>query len=218
MNSPEVRQQSLSLVEKGDSLRAVSKATGINRSMLLERRDRPDSARPSWASCPRCAAHPALPEPQSDYAYLLGLYLGDGCISVGGDRTKGVWRLRIMCGDAWPGLIEECVKAMHAVRPSNKILLQQKQGCTEVGSYSRHWPCLFPQHGPGRKHLRKIELADWQQFIVERYPGEFARGLMHSDGYRGINRVRAVLADGDHWYEYPRYLFVNESVDILALR
>jgi hypothetical protein len=122
-----------------------------------------------------------------------------------------------MCGDAWPGLIEECVTAMHAVRPSNKILLQQKQGCTEVGSYSRHWPCLFPQHGPGRKHLRKIELADWQQFIVKRYAGEFARGLMHSDGYRGANRVRAVLADGEHWYEYPRYLFTNESRDILRL-
>src|SRR5690349_12665166 len=44
-----------------------------------------------------------------------------------------------------------------------------------------------------------------------------ARGLFHSDGYRGINRVRAQLADGDHWYEYPRYLFANESADILRL-
>lgn len=26
-----------------------------------------------------------------------------------------------------------------------------------------------------------------------------------------------VLADGDHWYEYPRYLFVNMSQDILGL-
>jgi hypothetical protein len=47
--------------------------------------------------------------------------------------------------------------------------------------------------------------------------GRFARGLFHSDGYRGINRVRAQLADGDHWYEYPRYLFTNESADILRL-
>jgi hypothetical protein len=76
---------------------------------------------------------------------------------------------------------------------------------------------LFPQHGPGEKHLRKIELADWQQFIVKRYPGKFARGLMHSDGYRGLNRVRRGLADGERWYEYPRYLFVNESADILLL-
>jgi hypothetical protein len=86
-----------------------------------------------------------------------------------------------------------------------------------VFSYSKHWPCLFPQHGAGMKHTRKIELADWQQVIVDRYPGDFVRGLIHSDGYRGRNRVRRMLADGDHWYEYPRYLFCNTSTDILGL-
>jgi hypothetical protein len=34
----------------------------------------------------------------------------------------------------------------------NKISRTPKIGCTEVASYSKHWPCLFPQHGPGRKH------------------------------------------------------------------
>jgi hypothetical protein len=217
MYSPEVRRQSLLLVENGASLRAISMATGINRSTLREWRDHPELAYRSRATCPRCADQPALPEPWSDYAYLLGLYLGDGCISVAGDRAKGVWKLRIQCCDAWPGLIEECVRAMQAVRPDNKVMRQQRQGCTEVASCSRHWPCLFPQHGPGEKHQRKIELAEWQQVIVERYPGEFARGLLHSDGYRGVNRVRRMLAEGDHWYEYPRYLFTNESQDILRL-
>ena len=37
------------------------------------------------------------------------------------------------------------------------------------------------------------------------------------DGYRGINRVRAHLTNGDHWYEYARYIFTNESSDILRL-
>ena len=27
----------------------------------------------------------------------------------------------------------------------------------------------------------------------------------------------STLADGDHWYAYPRYLFTNESGDILRL-
>jgi hypothetical protein len=94
---------------------------------------------------------------------------------------------------------------------------RQKQGCQEVSSYSRHWPCLFPQHGLGKKHLRRIELQEWQQSIVAEFPGEFVRGLLHSDGYRGMNRVRRVLADGEHRYEYPRYLFVNMSQDILQL-
>src|ERR1700749_2300390 len=65
--------------------------------------------------------------------------------------------------------------------------------------------------------MRKIELQPWQRIIVTENAGRFARGLFHSDGYRGINRVRAHLADGDHWYEYPRYLFTNESADILRL-
>ena len=33
----------------------------------------------------------------------------------------------------------------------------------------------------------------------------------------GVNRVRRRLADSDRWYEYPRYLFSNESKDILLL-
>jgi hypothetical protein len=169
------------------------------------------------AACPRCGDEVTLPEPCAEYAYLLGLYLGDGHIVLAGDRSKAVWRLSIWCADDWPGLVQECARAMRAVRPDNRVALTQKQGCAEVSSYSRHWPCLFPQYGPGKKHLRKIELADWQQVIVGRHPGDFARGLIHSDGYRGVNRVRRRWGDLDHWYEYPRYLFVNESVDILRL-
>ena len=66
--------------------------------------------------------------------------------------------------------------------------------------------------------MRKIELQTWQRIMVTENAGRFARGLFHSDGYRGINRVRARLAHGDQWYEYPRYLFTNESGDILRLR
>jgi hypothetical protein len=106
---------------------------------------------------------------------------------------------------------------MSAIRPGNKVSTQQKVGCTEVISRSRHWPCLLPQHGPGKKHKRTIELEQWQRIIVTENPGRFACGLFHSDGYRGINRVRAHLADGDRWYEYPRYLFTNKSMDILRL-
>ena len=65
--------------------------------------------------------------------------------------------------------------------------------------------------------MRKIELEQWQDAIVRKFPGEFARGLFHSDGWRGTNRVRRRPADGDHWYEYPRYIFGNESADILGL-
>jgi hypothetical protein len=72
---------------------------------------------------------------------------------------------------------------------------------------------LFPQHGPGRKHKRKIELVEWQREIVRAAPGEFLRGLIHTDGWRGTNRVRVKGKD----YAYPRYQFSNRSDDIRTL-
>ena len=212
----DARERALALIGTGSSLRAVSASTGISRSTLRDWRDHPEKTG-HRVSCPRCATPPQLPGPARDYAYLLGLYLGDGCISVGGDPAKGVWALRIACADAWPGLIEECRKAVAAIRPCNKVASQQRVGCTEVVAYSRHWPCLFPQHGPGRKHKRTIELATWQQIIVGERPGDFARGLFHSDGCRFLSRVRRPLPGGDRWYVYPRYMFTNESQDILTL-
>jgi len=106
---------------------------------------------------------------------------------------------------------------MKAVRPENAVWTVQRDGCKEVGASSRHWPCLFPQHGPGEKHKRKIELEPWQLLIRSQHPGMLARGLLHSDGCRFTNRVRRPLSDGDRWYEYPRYMFTNESKDILRI-
>jgi len=72
---------------------------------------------------------------------------------------------------------------------------------------------VAPQHGPGRKHTRPIELEQWQRQIVERHPGAFLRGLFHSDGCRVTNRI---VVRG-RTYEYPRYMFTNKSTDIMGL-
>ena len=216
MYEPAVRNDACARMRRGESFRAVSLSTGIDQFILRNwyYGPRRDSLR---EPCPRCVLPQRLPEPGDDYAYLLGLYLGDGCISVVGDPRKGVWVMRIACADAWPGLVNECIAAMMAVRPGNKVNAVPHDGCKSVVASSRHWPCLFPQHGPGRKHNRKIELAPWQRVITNEYPGELARGLFHSDGCRFTNRVRRPLKDGDKWYEYPRYMFTNESADILGI-
>lgn len=79
-------------------------------------------------------------------------------------------------------------------------------GYMEVSAYWKHWPCLFPQHGPGPKHLRRIELAHRQADIVSALPHRLLRGLIHSDGWRGNNHIKGT--------GYPRYQFSNSSRDI----
>ncbi len=86
------------------------------------------------------------------------------------------------------------------------------------GGRQQAWPEAFPQHGPGRKHNRKIDLAPWQREIVDRFPREFLRGLLHSDGCRTINRFKTELPSGRvAEYAYPRWFFSNRSADIRGL-
>jgi len=213
------RRSALKLLQDGFTVSEVSRRIGVSRAAVKEWRDDPAKALTAQAGsrCPRCAETPSLPEPGPDYAYLLGLYLGDGCITPVGDHAKSVWALRIMCADTWPGLITECENAVRSIRPGNKVRRIPCTGCTEVKSMSRHWPCLFPQHGPGKKHLRRIRLTAWQQQIVDEHTERFIRGLLHSDGCRLTNKIRRRLPSGERRYEYPRYLFTNESQDILQI-
>lgn len=149
-----------------------------------------------------------MPTEPSAYAYLLGLYLGDGHLVT----TARVPVLRIYCADSWPHLIDLCETAMTDVLAAS-VQRVQKEGCVSVQSYGKHWPCLLPQHGPGKKHERPIVLAEWQRQIVTSHPGDFLRGLFHSDGGRFSNRVTVRGKE----YVYPRYMFSNRSADIMGL-
>jgi hypothetical protein len=102
----------------------------------------------------------------------------------------------------------DCSLAMAEILP-NRVGRVFRTGCTDLYSYSKHWPCLLPQHGPGHKHDRAIVLFEWQQSIVDRFPAPFLRGLVHSEGCRVLNNVNGRA--------YPRYEFSNASDDIRGL-
>ncbi|MFF1375346.1 transcriptional regulator [Streptomyces sp. NPDC058308] len=208
------RKRAMALVGDGRSLNSVSKETGVSRSAIHSWQTYADPLDSGRAPCPRCCDAPSSPDNPYAYSYLLGLYLGDGCISL---QRRGVHSLRIACADAWPGLIEACAEAILAVRPDNKVCRVQRVGCQYVTSWSKHWPCLFPQHGPGKKHDRKIALEPWQQEIVDAHPWEFVRGLIHSDGCRITNWTTRIVSGVRKRYEYPRYFFTNKSDDIRDL-
>ncbi|HEV3473960.1 MAG TPA: hypothetical protein VG602_01140 [Actinomycetota bacterium] len=154
--------------------------------------------------CGVCGHEPhAFDELDPAYVYLLGLYLGDGCIAT----HPRAYKLRIILDSAYPKMIEEAADAIRQVLPRSEVSRCQRPGCEEVYSYSRSWPCLFPQHGPGKKHLRRIVLTDWQKRLVERTPELLLRGLIHSDGCRFMNTGRG-------GWRCPRYSFTNYSPDI----
>jgi hypothetical protein len=148
------------------------------------------------------------------YTYLFGLYLGDGHLTAG---PRQVWRVSIVQDARYPGLIEEYRQLMAAVKPGARPHLRAKPGCVAIEAYSKHWPCLFPQHGPGVKHERPIVLADWQRELVELDPRPFLRGLFHSDGCRVTNWTVRIVGGEPKRYEYPRYFFSNRSDDIRGL-
>ncbi|MEV5428793.1 transcriptional regulator [Streptomyces sp. NPDC052701] len=208
------RKRALELVAQGCSLNSVSRETGISRYAIRSWQTRIEPLERPGRPCPRCREVPTPPDDPAAYAYLLGLYLGDGCINA---HRKGVYFLRVVLDNAWPGIIEACDAAMRAVRPDNSVFRVRKQGCVAVSSTSKHWPCLFPQHGPGKKHERRIALEPWQQDIVDAHPWEFVRGLIHSDGCRITNWTTRVVAGERKRYEYPRYFFTNKSDDIRKL-
>ncbi|MFI7007946.1 transcriptional regulator [Streptomyces sp. NPDC050145] len=211
MYDMDTRKRALALVAQGRSLNSVSKETGVSRAAIRAWQTRIDPLplmRIQAEPCVRCGPEPEPPTDPAAYSYLLGLYLGDGCISAG---ARPGYFLRIACANVYPGLIDQCTTAMRAINPSGKSARVQAVGYVSVVGYSRHWPCLFPQHGPGMKHTREIMLQPWQQGIVEAHPWEFIRGLIHSDGCRITNWTEKIIGGERKRYEYPRYFFTNKS-------
>jgi hypothetical protein len=200
------------LFAEGLSTAEVARRTGIPRTTVRTWRAAP---RPTQRTGPRCArcghpTHAAQAHGTAQYAYLLGLYLGDGTLAR---HARGVYRLDVTLDERYPGIVAEAAAAIAQVLPGNRVSTRRRTGCLVVGSYSRQWPCLFPQHGPGRKHERAIVLVGWQRDAVERHTEAFLRGLVHSDGCRATNTVHR----RGRTYAYPRYQFCNASEDIRRL-
>lgn len=194
---------------EGRNASEIAAATGVSRSTIRGWLA-PSSARttaPPWTPCFRCNTEAEVDD--AAYVYLLGLYLGDGTISR---QRNGVSRLRIYQTAKYLDLIAECRTEMQLVLP-NRVAVLPKGGCVEISSYSKHWPCLFPQAGLGRKHERPIILEPWQRHLTTTYPKLLLRGLIQSDGSRHLNTI----VRPPRRYQYLRYEFSNASDDIRDL-
>ncbi|WP_107772638.1 transcriptional regulator [Nocardioides sediminis] len=208
MHDAPTRNEALALVARGVSLNETARRTGVQRSTIRAWMSAPE---PVPRECFRCLGlHPAAARA---YTALLGFYLGDGCVS----RFRRHTTLRISCDATLPGIIADVSSLVAAVRPSGGAFHVRAPGVIVVSANWKHWPCLFPQHGPGRKHERTIALETWQREVVEAHPADFLRGLFHSDGCRARNWATRVVAGERRRYDYPRWQFTNRSDDIRDL-
>lgn len=202
------RRTILRLVDSGVSLRRIALTTGVTANTVRRWLDDPDCL------LPVCEPNPEWRPPDGPaYAYLLGLYLGDGCLT-----TKGRHAVIAITLDAlYPQIIGKTTGVLDVVFPGSLVrpYRHKEHRKTVVCLTNPSLPFAFPQHGPGKKHERKIELVPWQLELTRAYPERLLRGLIHSDGSRCMNRFDTKLPSGRvATYEYPRYFFTNYSEDI----
>jgi hypothetical protein len=202
--------RSLELAAEGRTATEVARIVGVPRATV---RDWIHGRVPGRGrigangGCARCGVSHDFAALPSVYTYLLGMYLGDGCLSA---HRRDVFKLRISLDARYPEIVDECREAMRTVLPRSRVNHVDHETWLELYSYSKSWPCLFPQHGPGKKHERPIVLSPWQSAHVSERPDLLLRGLLHSDGCRFQNTGRC-------GWSHPRYSFTNTSSDIRAI-
>jgi hypothetical protein len=202
--------RSLELAAEGRTATEVARIVGVPRATVRDwiyGRVPKRSRIGANGGCARCGAQHDFAALPPVYAYLLGMYLGDGCLSA---HRREVFKLRISLDARYPEIVDECREAMRAVMPRSRVNHVDNGTWFELYSYSKGWPCLFPQHGPGKKHERRIVLSPWQRALVSHRPDLLLRGLLHSDGCRFQNTGRC-------GWSHPRYAFNNASHDIRAI-
>lgn len=197
--------RALELARTGLSDTEVARRLGLPRGTVAY--IRVTSRRRRWL-CPRCwRGGRRIDLGPADYCELLGLYLGDGCMSNAG-RTD---RLRIALDARYPQILDDGEALLKRGFPDSSVgRVIADQGATVFLSvYSSHLACLFPQHGAGKKHERRIVLEHWQRQLLAQAPWSFLRGCIRSDGCSFVNRTGP--------YRYLTYDFSNQSGDIREL-
>lgn len=133
--------RALSLVSRGHTPTEVARIALIPRETVREW-SYGRSLRQKRSAGSSCSYDQHVSELEyTAYGYLLGIYLGDGCIS---ERPRGVSKLRLTLGSMYPQIIDGSAAAIEAVSGRRANVLQRRDGrCVEVSAYWKHWCCVF---------------------------------------------------------------------------
>jgi hypothetical protein len=205
----ETKNEALRLAGLGLNDCEIARRLDVPRFTVRDWRKVPYVAKRSAASrCPRCGDRSRrIALEAAQYAELLGLYLGDGHIT----QMARADRIRFFLDAKYPNIVDESEALLRSMLPDNRVgrVIAHEGRMVVLWAYSSHMTCLFPQHGAGKKHERRIALMPWQQELVATAPWAFLRGCIRSDGSVFVNRTGP--------YEYLSYDFCNLSQDILGI-
>jgi hypothetical protein len=209
MHDLATRRRAIAMLELGLTRRDVCRILGVGYNGTYRWQERIEARhRSDVIVCFRCSVE-RIPD-RAAYLYILGQYLGDGHIRNNGTSKS----LGICCCTDYPEILAEVEWSMRTTLGAAVFYRPRSDAaCVVVESTSKHWPHLFPQHGPGMKHTRPIVLEPWQLDLVRQDPRPSIRGLIHSDGYRITNWTERKVGGTTKRNTYPRYFFSNASDD-----
>ena len=146
VHPPQMRAQARALRTRGHSIHSVARTLSLPYATVWHWCvDRPEPVkRGTELRCFRCLPDVQNPTDPAAYAYLLGLYLGDGHLAI----SPKVPVLRIACTDSYPNLIDACEAAMLAVLAA-RVQRIPKRGCVSVESSGSTGRACSRSTGPG---------------------------------------------------------------------
>lgn len=112
-------------------------------------------------------------------AYIIGLAIGDGNLSLANGRTP---HLRITCDKKYPLLMQRIIDSLHLLLPENKVGVVNRKGCCDVSIYSTHLEHLLGwKAGKGSKFVKKVSIPMWI-WRKKIYKINCLKGLIETDG------------------------------------
>lgn len=211
----EIYETVMKMLSNGYKISEIAKQTGINRSSISNWKQRSGRIKIETKETNEIKEdkffsnfiESLTPNKKLDYSYILGVYLGDGCIYK--HKDKNYRTLTITSDKKYADLNDYTIQCFtrffgKAPRVVDRTLYGRGNAIDIIYSH-KHLDLVFPHCGRGHKHDRKIELSPWQESIID--PVQLLRGLFMSDGSFYIDSQCNKMKIG----------FSNKSKDIISI-
>lgn len=166
------------------SIRQIASRLGVGKSTII--RTLQESPLRSKAEAAQLRYEPLyLAGNHEELAYLVGIYLGDGCL-IQSSRTE---LLDIACDTKYKGLMERFANLVSRVfGKSPAVHKDHASNCVHIRLYGRGISSILGFE-PGPKHGRDLRIPTWIKTNAS-WSKRCLRGLFETDGYVHYRRGR----------------------------